>query len=124
MAYENTPNRGAVKATNGKFEFRLKYPNSYYMGLGTVYVEPSCLVKVCGKNSDSKIHTIKLGNGIPFRMMTYPPPPLTAPRANPLFYKGGHELPIRTQEQILRDSGFPEKNTMAANFWGLKPPHP
>ena len=31
-------------------------------------------------------------------------------------------LPIRTQEQILRDSGYPKDNRVPDNFWGLKPP--
>ena len=31
-------------------------------------------------------------------------------------------MPIRGQETILRDSGFPEVNVMPKNFWGLKPP--
>jgi len=124
MAYENTPNRGAVKATNGKFEFRVKYPNSYYVGLGTVYVEPSCQVKICGTNSDNKIHTIKLGNGIPFRMLTYPPSFKTIARENAHFYDGRDKMPVRTQEKILRDSGYPIENNMPKNFWGTTPPHP
>ena len=121
MAYENTPNRGMVTAVNGSFEFRVKYPNSYYMGLGTVHVEPCCHVKMCG---DDKIHTIKLGNGIPFRMLTYPPTMGSAPRANPSFYAVRDKQPVvRTQEQILRDSGFPEENKMPSDFWGLRPSH-
>ena len=43
------------------------------MGLGSVYMEPSVQIKVCRKWSDGKVQTIKLGHGIPFRMMTYPP---------------------------------------------------
>jgi hypothetical protein len=48
----------------------------------------------------------------------------TAARTNSLFYKGRDDLPIRTQEQILRDSGYPDKNIMPPNFWGLSIPHP
>lgn len=124
IAYENTPNRGLVKTNNGNFEFNLRFPNAYYIGLGSVYVEPICHIKICNSKSDKKIHTIKLGNGIPFRMLTYPQEPLTKSRANPNFYKGGFELPIRTQEKILRDSGYPDSNKMSPNFWGMKPPHP
>jgi len=121
MAYDNTPNRGMVKTTNGKFEFKVKYPNSYYIGLGTLTVEPCCHIKICGDKSE-KIHTIKLGNGIPFRMLTYPPLTDEKPRKNTLFYKETYEGPLRTQEKILRDSTYPEKNKMPDNFWGLKPP--
>ena len=124
MAYDNTPNRGMTTANNGNFEFRLRYPNSYYMGLGTVCVEPSCHIKLCGDNSDGKIHTIKLGNGIPFRMLSYPPTSDTRARANPSFYEGRDKLPVRTQEQVLRDSGYPEANVMPKDFWGLTPSHP
>ena len=32
-----------------------------------------------------------------------------------------NQLPIRGQEQILRDRGYPDVNVMPKNFWGLKP---
>tara|TARA_B110000208_G_C11785706_1_gene435566 strand:- start:163 stop:726 length:564 start_codon:yes stop_codon:yes gene_type:complete len=121
IAYDNTVNKGAVKALGGSFQFRVRYPNAYYMGLGSVYVEPCVHIKVCG---EEKIQTIKLGNGIPFRMMTYPPSGnASRPRDGPLFYKGRGELEMRTQEQILRDSGYPRENIMPENFWGKAVPH-
>ena len=105
MAFDNTPNTGSVKSVNGEFEFHLKYPNSYYSGLGTVYMPPHVNIKVCeGANKCKEIVTIKLGEGIPFRMLTYPPPPGSAPRCSPMFYMGRNRLPVRTQEQICRDS--------------------
>ena len=105
------------------FEFKVSYPNSYYVGLGTAIVEPSCQIKVCGPNSDNKIHTIKLGHGIPFRMLTYPSSFKTKSRKNPSFYDVRDNQPIRTQEQILRDSSFPSSNKMPEDFWGLAPPN-
>ena len=124
IAYENTPNRGAVKASGGSFEFRVRYPNAYYIGLGSVYVEPCVHIKICEEGSDGKVSTIKLGNGIPFRMLTYPPSqPGTKARSCPKFYSGRTELPMRTQEQLLRDSGYPEENVMPQNFWGKAVPH-
>ena len=124
QAYENTPNRGAVKTRDGSFEFRVRYPNAYYMGLGSVYMEPSVQIKVCENGSDGKVQTIKLGHGIPFRMMTYPPSQEgTRPRRSPMFYAGRHDLPHRTQEQLLRDSGYPEENVMPKSFWGNAVPH-
>ena len=123
MAYQNTPNRGITKAKNGNFEFKIKYPNSYYTGLGSVYMDPHVFIKVCDKNGNGEIKSIKLGNGSPFRMLSYPPPPGKAPRSGPMFYIGREKLPIRTQEQICRDSGYPPNNTMPENFWGLSVPH-
>jgi hypothetical protein len=124
IAYDNTPNRGAVKATGNSFEFKIRYPNSYYLGLGSQYVEPCVHIKVCGKSGSGKIHTIKLGKGIPFRSTTNTPSNLNInSRTSAMFYSGRGKLPIRTQEQILRDSGFPEENITPNNFWGGTPPH-
>ena len=47
QAYNKTPNIGAVECVNRKFEFRIKYPNSYYIGLGSLYVPPHVHFKVC-----------------------------------------------------------------------------
>ena len=69
------------------------------------------------------MHTIKLGNGIPFRMLTYPPSYDSVPRVNPHFYSGRDNLVHRTQAQILKDSAFPSKNEMPSNFWGNAVPH-
>ena len=94
------------------------------MGLGSVLVEPCVHIKVCENGKSGKVETIKLGNGIPFRSLTYPPIQAgTAPRKNPMFYSSRDKLPIRSQEQILRDSGFPEENVMPENFWGKAVPH-
>ena len=43
-------------------------------------------------------------------------------RDGPTFYEGGWDMPVRTQEQILRDGGYPSYNKEADTFWGLKPP--
>ena len=67
-------------------------------------------------------HTIQIDEGIPFRTLTYPSPPSQNPRTSPMFYHcHRNQLPIRGQETILRDSGYPEVNEMPSNFWGLKP---
>ena len=123
QAYQKSPNVGAVKAVNRKFEFRIKFPNAYYVGLGSLYVPPVVHFKICEEGSDTKkYHTIELGKGIPYRTLTYPSPPSNRPRDSPLFYHCGTSLPVRTQEQVLRDSGYPEDNKTHDNFWGLKPP--
>jgi hypothetical protein len=122
VAYENTPNKGSTRCKDGYFEFRVFYPNAYYVGLGTIYVEPHVNIKVVSSTGESQIHKIELGNGVPFRTLTYAPPPTSYPRYDPMFYQGIGNLPVRTQEQILRSSGFPSKNEYPNNFWGLKPP--
>jgi hypothetical protein len=124
QAYEKSPNVGAVKAINRKFEFRIKFPNAYYVGLGSLYVPPVVHFKVCEEGSDGKeYHTIDLGKGIPYRTLTYPAPPSKRPRDSPMFYYCSKtKLPVRTQEQVLRDSGYPDDNKMHDDFWGLRPP--
>lgn len=125
IAFENTPNKGSVIAKNRQFEIRVRYPNSYYAGLGSLYIEPCVHVKVCGEdNVKNKIQTIKLGNGIPFRSLTYPPiSEGTRARRNPSFYNGRYKLPLRSQETILRESAYPSDNIMPKNFWGKAVPH-
>ena len=123
IAFDNTPNKGAVKVINKKFQFNIRYPSSFYVGLGSYYVEPHIYYKVCDSTGkESKIYSIKIGEGIPYRTLTYPPPPSSAPRKGPEFYNGRDLLPVRTQEQILRDSAYPEKNVLPRNYWGLSIP--
>ena len=117
MAFENTPNKGAVVAKNREFSFKIRFPNSYYTRLGTVYNKPHVTIKVCEPNCSGKVQKIELGDGIPFRMLTWP-----KLRSSCLFYKSLQTLPVRSQEQILRDSAYPKKNKMPKNFWGLTPP--
>ena len=125
VAHENTPNRGSVNVQNGQFTFTIKYPNAYYIGLGTLYVPPHVNVKLCEsgapENSDlNKKVSLPLDEGIPFRTLTYPAPPSKKPRVSPLFYcEPWHGA--RTQEAILRSAGYPDVNKMPDNFWGLKP---
>ena len=124
QAYENSKNVGAVKANNRKFSFNINMPNSYYVGLGSLYVPPHIHFKVCEPNSSNQFHTIKLGEGIPYRTLTYPAPPSKNSRVSPMFYENrGAEnyFQVRSQEQILRDSGYPSSNQTPDNFWGLKP---
>jgi hypothetical protein len=117
VAYDQTPNKGVVKMNGGQFTIKLKAPNAYYVGLTTLYVPPMLHVKVC---RDNKVHHIPISHGIPFRTLTYPSPPSKKPRSNAMFYCTG-ELPVRSQEQILRDSGYKHDQPMPDNFWGLRP---
>ena len=117
MAYDQTPNQGSTKMVNGNFTVKLKSPNAYYIGLGTLYVPPTLHVKVCGDNT---VHHIPLNNAIPFRTLTYPAPPSKNPRISPMFYNNC-DLPVRSQEQILKDSAYRSDVPMPDNFWGLRP---
>ena len=121
QAFDNSNNVGTTYSINGEFEFKIRMPNSYYVGLGSLYIPPNVHIKVVEDGKEHKYNTIKLDEGIPFRTLTYPSPPSKRSRIGPSFYYEPN-LPVRTQEQILRDSAYPCKNKMPDNFWGLKPP--
>jgi hypothetical protein len=122
IAYENSPNKGITEIKNGEFSFTIRYPNSYYINMGTVYVEPNVKLTIVDKDNKSygKTVTVNLGEGIPFRTLTWPQQ--RDWNKGPLFYKTGVDI-IRTQNQILLDSAYPRKNITPKNFWGLKPPN-
>lgn len=123
VAFENSENIGTSELSNGKFSFSLSYPNSYYTNMGTVYVKPEVQIQVFDSNTNksvSQIQHINLGEGVPFRTLTYP----TQRNWNegPLFYKNNQMPVLRNQEQILLESAYPLTNTVPKNFWGKKPP--
>lgn len=121
IAYSRTANAGSVVANNRQFSIKLKYPNAYYVGLGTLYVPPHVNIKVVEPGSSDKFITLQIDEGIPYRTLTYPAPPSKNPRISPMFYYAPPRE-VRSQEQILRDSGYPVVNKMPDNFWGDKPP--
>lgn len=124
VAFQQTPSYGTVPvAPDGTFAFSLPLPSGYYSNLGTLYVNPHVRIQVVKNGKSGPVETIKLAEGVPFRLLTYPPVPSTAPRCSPSFYDNRDILPVRTQEQILRDSAYPSNNKMPANFWGLTPAH-
>jgi hypothetical protein len=120
VAFENTPNKGVVEIRGGLFEFRLHYPNSYYVDMGSKYVKPQVkLILVNAANEQlSALYEINLGNGVPYRTLDYTP--LRNWSEGPLFFQN---VPlVTTQENILRNSAYPATNKVPANFWGFKPP--
>jgi hypothetical protein len=121
QAFENTPNKGKVQVIDGTFEIKIMYPNSYYIGLGTVLVPPTLYLEYYNTEGKTRKVSIKLSDGIPYRLLSYPMQN-TLPRKDAMFYSFGWQMPVRTQEQVIRDSAYPDKNIMHANFWGLKPP--
>jgi hypothetical protein len=120
MAFDRSVNVGAVKAVNGNFSFELQYPSAYYGGLGSLYIPPQVHIKVC-ESGNKNYDTLVLGQGMPYRSLTYPSPPGKRSRTSPLFYAS--KLPIRGQEAILRSAAYPKINYIPDNFWGLKPPN-
>lgn len=117
QAFDNTPNRGSVALIDNTFEIRLIYPNSYYIGLGTVIVPPTVYIYYTTHEGQERQIPIQISDGVPYRTLTYP-----SIRKDAMFYGSGWSLPVRTQENILRDSGYPSMNTVDVNHWGLKPP--
>ena len=111
-AFENTPNKGVVSYRFRRFKFQICMPNAYYRMLGSVYVPPHFVFK---RETRAKLFNVVLDQRILFRSLTYP-----SLRVNSSFYGGRDQLPIRTQEEIIRSShyGLP----MPKHFWGVKPP--
>lgn len=121
VAYDNTPNTGSVQANNKEFSFRIKYPNAYYAGLGTIYIPPLVNIKVCEPELENTFTSITIDSGIPYRTLTYPSPPSKNPYSSALFFHVP-EKEVRSQEEILRSSAYPSQNKMPDNWWGMKPP--
>jgi hypothetical protein len=120
QAFEGTSNRGHVKSKLGSFNIPLLFPNSFYADLGNVIIPPSLFLKWYTLSGEEKRTTIKLGDPIPYRFLSYPKE-YTMSRDSATFYHAHHNLPVRTQEQVLRDSVYPSVNKMYSDYWGLKP---
>lgn len=119
QAFQDTPNKGVIQLQGNTMLLELQYPNSYYIGLGTVLIPPSLsLFYISG--GEEKTIVVKIAEEVPFRLLTKPRS-LTYSRESCMFYIGTDNLPIRTQEQILRSASYPTKNKTPENFWGLKP---
>jgi hypothetical protein len=89
--------------------------------MGTLYVPPQVtLVLINDMNVEiSKIQKTNLGNGVPFRTLTWS----TKRNWNngSMFYDNNN-LPVIDQYDILKNSKFPVVNIVPDNFWGAKPP--
>lgn len=123
QAFQNTPNKGTVGEISGNgnmFSIKLLYPNSYYVGLGTVLVPPM-LSLFYTSGGEEKTKNIQIADSIPYRYLTYPKSSTYNRTTGPTFYDGTSTLPIRTQEQILISARYPPKNKTPEDFWGLKP---
>lgn len=112
QAYDLTPNIGVLKCnqTETTFKIKMKRPNSYYEF--DEIIHPT--LKLLYDNNDE--FDIPLHDEtIPYRSLGYP---MLRKKQKEAFYH--RQLPIRSQEQIIRDSEFPIKED--PSFWGLKPP--
>lgn len=116
FAFQHSPNVGALKVSRAtrRFTITLDMPNSYYAPNGKDLIPPYVDVLYEIKESAAPFVTrIYLTKGrVLNRSLTY-----HENRTSPLFYNAS--LPVRTQEQILRDSGF---QVDRSTFWGKRPP--
>lgn len=117
QAFDNTPNKGSLRLDGSGFVIPLVFPNSYYIGLGTTFVPPTLYLRYMTSGQPKEL-TIKLSEGIPYRSLTYD----ELHKGGVSFYDDAKlKLPVRTQEQIARDSDYPAMNKKQNMFWGLKP---
>jgi hypothetical protein len=122
MAFCNTPNKGKLFPTSKRVLIHLKTPNSYYSHLGTRQI-PACVTVKLTSNGTVYLENIELGSAVPNRTLTYP-----SSRSSCLFYDRSLLTTQRSQEKILRSSGYPscisENNCnnftlfSEKNFWG------
>ena len=59
-AYDRTPNKGVIDVQNGNFTINMKYPNAYYIGLGSVYIPPHINFKVSDTGKDDTYFTVQI----------------------------------------------------------------
>ena len=120
QAFMHTQNKGTVNVgVDGAFIIKLRHPNSYYVDLGNKLIPPTLTIHYY-TGGERRVTEVQVAKQIPYRLLNHPRSE-TYSRDSPMFYKGTDQLPVRTQEQILRDSGYPVKNVIPNDFWGLKP---
>ena len=121
IAFDKSKNSGISKINGSNFSFDIKLPNSYYTNMGTLYVSPEVKIQVVDLNGKSvgKVQSIKVGDGIPFRTLTWPVQ--RDWNKGPMFYYNPH-LTVRSQYQILLDSAYKANEPVPDNFWGDVPP--
>jgi hypothetical protein len=120
QAFSQSPNKGSFKLIGNAFEIPLVFPNSYYIQLGRELVPPTLFINYKNLSGEKRVVEIKLSDPIPYRFLGYPSQ-FTLARNGAEFYHAHHNLPVRSQEQVLRDSAYPLENKMNEDFWGLKP---
>lgn len=120
QAFLESPNRGIINLIGNTFEIPLLFPNAYYVQLGRELVPPTLFIYYNNQSGEKRVIEIKLSDPIPYRLLGYPAQ-FTLGRKGADFYHAHHNLPVRSQEQVLRDSAYPSTNRMDNDFWGLRP---
>lgn len=118
IAFQETKNKDSFKPTSSTFDLTLRTPNSYYSHLGSRIIPPHVIFTV-ETNGIVEKEVIELGEIAPFRTLSYQSVP--AARISPSFYDRSTMKLGRSQEEILRSSGY--RLTTPNNFWGGAVPH-
>lgn len=115
QAYYNSPNVGRVKVNaEGRFTIHMKRPNSYYSDFNTLATPYVRIAYNHGKDA----LVVRLDyEKVAYRSLQHP---VLRTQKKEMFY--AKKLPIRSQEQLLRDSAYSDLKQEAPDFWGLKPP--
>lgn len=130
QAFQNTPNQGEFRASGGDGTFKVTLetlPNAYYVGLGTVLIQPALHVRYYDAKGVEWRGGVQLPSlGFPYRTLTYP-----AQRSSVEFYRCPDRV-ARSQESILRASSYPLTFETASqklhaieasgDFWQGRPP--
>jgi hypothetical protein len=112
QAFQNTPNKGGVKLNKNRFVIKMLRPNSYYIDFDKLQLP---FIEIY--YNKTKMFKIDLSfEKIAHRSLQHPQ---LRKMEKQDFYN--RKLPIRSQEQILRDSEYNSLNE-PKDFWGLKPP--
>ena len=117
-AIQGTPNRGMVHGVPGELKnIKLYCPNSYRDDEHGK-VMPPCIPLAWETAGGWKTAWQQVASRIPYRALTDHP---LRKLNHELFYEGTHELPVRSQEHLIRQCGYPLKNVEPTNPWGLRP---
>lgn len=116
QAFENTPTTGTMRIYDNTFRLKFPIPNSYYSNLGNKLVPPTLFLSYKNGSGKEQITEVVVDDQIPYRFLQFP-----SQRHDATFYHAHHNLPVRTQEQVLRDGQYPQNHKMDNDYWGLRP---
>lgn len=117
QAFYSTPNRGVIKVgDDGAWQLQLVAPGAFYKDGGTTRVPPTVFFTYQSKGQQVQT-SVLVSDGIPFRSLDH-----DERRTGAMFYAPAPQRYVRSQEQILRESAYPDTNQTPADFWGGRPP--
>ena len=116
QAFENTPTQGKINVMGNLFRLTFPIPNAYYANLGNKLVLPTLFISYINGSGKERITEIVVDEQVPYRFLQVP-----YQRHDATFYHAHHNLPVRTQEQVLLDSQYPPSKKMNNDYWGLRP---